>query len=53
MARNWMLFQAYEAAERGDFEPVRGMLDMLCRPYEEQSCPVNVYTSSNMRMPKS
>ena len=34
--RNWMLFEAYEAADRGDYTPVRGMLSMLSKPYEEQ-----------------
>ncbi|CAE7942918.1 selO [Symbiodinium necroappetens] len=36
VARNWMLFEAYEAAERGDYAPVRGMLQLFMRPYDEQ-----------------
>ena len=34
--RNWMAAEAYEAAERGDFGPVREVHKLLCNPYEEQ-----------------
>eukprot|EP00971_Amphidinium_carterae_P173875 3446350-Amphidinium_carterae.1 len=34
--RNWMLMEAYDAAARGDFTPVQGLLGMLTRPYDEQ-----------------
>ena len=34
--RNWMAAEAYEAAERGDFGPVREVHQLLCNPYEEQ-----------------
>lgn len=34
--RNWILFEAYDAAERGDYAPVLGILKMLTHPYEEQ-----------------
>lgn len=34
--RNWMLLEAYEAAERRDYAPLRGMLQLLSSPYDEQ-----------------
>ncbi|CAE8610457.1 unnamed protein product [Polarella glacialis] len=34
--RNWILFEAYDAAERGDYAPIHGLLAMLSRPYDEQ-----------------
>ena len=34
--REWMLAEAYEAAERGDYAAVRTLHDVLRRPYDEQ-----------------
>lgn len=34
--REWMLVDAYKAAERGDYGPVRELLATLQRPYDEQ-----------------
>eukprot|EP00913_Durusdinium_trenchii_P035164 g32896.t1 len=34
--RNWMLYEAYDAAMRKDYSVVRGMLELFRRPYEEQ-----------------
>lgn len=39
--RNWMAAEAYEAAERGDFGPVREVHKLLCNPYEEQAGSVD------------
>ena len=35
--RNWMAKEAYEAAARGDCSIVRELLEVLTRPYDEQS----------------
>ena len=35
--RNWMAAEAYEAAERGDFGPVREVHKLLCNPYEDSA----------------
>ena len=34
--REWMLAYAYEAAEKGDYEPVKELHQVLTRPYDEQ-----------------
>lgn len=34
--REWMLVEAYEAAERGDFTPLHALHSLLRRPYDEQ-----------------
>ena len=34
--REWMLAFAYEAAEKGDYEPVKELHQVLTRPYDEQ-----------------
>jgi len=33
--REWMLMEAYQAAEQGDFEPLKRMHHMFTHPYEE------------------
>lgn len=33
---NWMLFESYDAASRGDYQVTRGMLELFGAPYEEQ-----------------
>ena len=34
--REWMLVEAYEAAERGDYAPLHALHAVLSRPYDEQ-----------------
>ena len=34
--REWMLAEAYEAAERGEYAPLRELHELLRRPYDEQ-----------------
>lgn len=38
--RNWMMLEAYEAAERGDYELIAEIHHVLRSPYEEQSADV-------------
>ena len=33
---NWMLFESYDAASRGDYNVTRGMLELFSKPYDEQ-----------------
>lgn len=35
--RNWMMTEAYEKAEEGDYSMVHELLVLLQSPYEEQS----------------
>jgi uncharacterized protein YdiU (UPF0061 family) len=34
--REWLLHEAYEAAERGDHAPLHRLQQVLRRPYDEQ-----------------
>lgn len=34
--RNWMLFESYDAASRGNYHVTRGMLELFTAPYDEQ-----------------
>jgi uncharacterized protein YdiU (UPF0061 family) len=34
--REWLLIEAYTAAERGDYEPLNKLYQVLQRPYDEQ-----------------
>jgi uncharacterized protein YdiU (UPF0061 family) len=34
--REWMLVRAYEAADAGDFGPVRELATLFARPYDDE-----------------
>ncbi|KAL1518748.1 hypothetical protein AB1Y20_003033 [Prymnesium parvum] len=41
--REWMLHEAYSAAERGDHQPLLALHELLKRPYDEQPAVANRY----------
>ena len=41
--REWMLARAYEAAERGDYAPLRELHALLISPYDEQPAEASTF----------
>ena len=41
--REWMLHEAYSAAELGDHQPLHALHELLKRPYEEQPAAASRY----------
>ena len=50
---NWMLFEAYDAAQRGEYHVTRGMLKLFEAPYEEQTVFEEAYFRTTPNWAKS